>query len=93
MKFPAEIRRSVYQYYFSDLLLADPQEQANIIPKSPHNCYCASHKSHTMKRSRPLNMPIISTCSHIKDEALEEWFKHHVFSFACGCELSERTQL
>lgn len=92
LKFPAEIRRSVYQYYFNDLLLDSSWEGVSIIRKTPHDCVCASHKSHTMRQSRPLDMPIISTCSQIKEESLEEWFKHPVFCFACGCELSERTQ-
>lgn len=92
MKFPAEIRRIVYQYYFSDLLLASPGERPNIIPNSPFDCFCATHKSHTMKRAHPLKMSLIYTCSHIKDEVLEEWFKRYFFSFACGCELSERAQ-
>lgn len=89
MKFPPEIRRLVYQYYFSDLLLASRWERPQIILKNPHNCNCASHKSHIMKQTHPLEMSLIFTCSHIRDEALTEWFKHHVFSFACGCELSE----
>lgn len=94
MKFPAEIRRIVYRHYFRDLLPNSRWGQSSIIiRKRPHSCICVSHESHAMNSARSLNLSLILTCSHIKDEALEEWFKlkHNVFSFACGCELSERT--
>lgn len=83
MKFPAEIRRSVYKYYFDDLLLPSKRwRRADIIRKSNFDCMCATHKSKTMKLARALEISLICTCSHIKDEALEEWFKRHHFSFA-----------
>lgn len=90
MKFPAEIRRRIYQYYFNDLFLVSRWKQpGTIILKRPHNCICAPHQSYTHGLVRPLQMPLISTCSQIKNEALAMWFADNVFHFACGCELSE----
>ncbi|KAJ0118472.1 hypothetical protein J7T55_009255 [Diaporthe amygdali] len=95
MKFPAEIRRSVYQYYFNNLFTSHRQHQHNtitIIRQRPHNCICLGHQSYQTGLARRLQMDLIITCTQIKDEVLALWFEGYVFHFACGCELKSSLQ-
>lgn len=91
MKLPAEIRQMIYRYYFMSLFLVPHGTDHQVILKDPFSCRCANHKSHTKGGARHLELPLIYTCSQIKDEALKVWFEHNLFNFACSCELSERT--
>lgn len=81
----------IYRYYFMSLFLVPHGNGHQVILKDPFSCRCANHRSHTKGGAHHLEMPLIYTCSQIKDEALQVFFEHDLFNFACSCELSEQT--
>ncbi|KAL1880696.1 hypothetical protein Daus18300_001310 [Diaporthe australafricana] len=93
LKFPAEIRRNVYQFYFNNFFTSRPEHQsAAVVKLRSHNCSCLAHNSIRLGLARPLRMQLITTNKQIKDEALAMWFQSYVFHFACGCELKHSIQ-
>lgn len=89
MKLPPENRQMVYQYYFKNLILGLPWARLQIVLNYPIRCGCATTnlKSYKEEEAIPLKMPLIFTCSQIKDEALAVWFQERLFKFRCSCEL------
>ncbi|KAG8161462.1 hypothetical protein KVR01_008449 [Diaporthe batatas] len=95
MKLPQEIRQMVYKYYFQNLTQELPWAQTKIVLRYPVGCGCDTNNLKSYKKGEviPLEMPLIFTCSQIKDEALEVWFHDHIFTFGCSCELTHYLQI
>lgn len=81
----------VYQYYFMNLMHDLPWVRPRIVLNYPIRCGCAETNLRSYKEREviPVEMPLISTCSQIRDEALEVWFQDSLFKFRCSCELGE----
>lgn len=87
MKLPAEIRQRVYGFYINRFTW--PKITAATYPNMA-KCHCTRFVSPGYYPTRTFNLSLARTCSKVRDEFLEYFYRETPLYFTCACELGQR---